>query len=147
MNKKLTKYTEKVRQLTFNPCNEVEWRIYALVNYCIIVQIMACRLFGAKPLSQPVLTYFPLDRYKHILMKLYLIIKMFLFKKMYLKTSSAKYRVIGLNELHENNSHKWSRSHVCIQFFVTVSKLILKSSLLKFWHGYKRIAGKRLTRS
>ena len=34
---------------------EAEWRIYASVNLPSLVQIMACRLVGAKPLSKPVL--------------------------------------------------------------------------------------------
>ena len=37
---------------------EAEWRIYALVNLPSLVQIMACRLAGAKPLSEPLLEYF-----------------------------------------------------------------------------------------
>ena len=37
---------------------EAEWRIYALVNYPSLVQIMACRLVGAKPLSEPMLEYY-----------------------------------------------------------------------------------------
>ena len=36
---------------------EAEWRIYASVNLTSLVQIMACRLFGAKPLSEPMMEY------------------------------------------------------------------------------------------
>ena len=36
---------------------EAEWRIYASVNFPPLVQIMACRLVGAKPLSEPMLEY------------------------------------------------------------------------------------------
>ena len=36
---------------------EVEWRIYASVALPALVQIMACRLDGAKPLSEPMLEY------------------------------------------------------------------------------------------
>ena len=36
---------------------EVEWRIYASVNYPSLVQIMACRLVGVKPFSEPILEY------------------------------------------------------------------------------------------
>ena len=36
-----------------------EWRIYVSVNF--IVQIMACRLVGAKPLSEPMTEYFGFD--------------------------------------------------------------------------------------
>ena len=36
---------------------EAEWRIYASVNKPSLVQIMACRLDGAKPLSEPMLEY------------------------------------------------------------------------------------------
>ena len=34
-----------------------------------LVQIMACRLFGAKPLSEPMLVYCQLDSWKQFLMK------------------------------------------------------------------------------
>ena len=34
---------------------EAEWHIYASVNKSSLVQIMACRLTGAKPLSEPML--------------------------------------------------------------------------------------------
>ena len=48
---------------------EAEWRvyiyiyiyIYASVNWSSLVQIMACRLVGAKPLSEPILEYCWLD--------------------------------------------------------------------------------------
>ena len=36
---------------------EAEWRIYASKNLPSLVQIMACRLDGAKPLSEPMLEY------------------------------------------------------------------------------------------
>ena len=38
-------------QLTLNSF-ETEWRIYALVNKAISVQIMSCRLIGTRPLSK-----------------------------------------------------------------------------------------------
>ena len=34
---------------------EAKWRIYVVVNYASLIQIMACRLIGAKPISEPVL--------------------------------------------------------------------------------------------
>ena len=37
---------------------ETEWCIYASVIWPPLVQIMACRLAGAKPLSEPVLEYY-----------------------------------------------------------------------------------------
>ena len=39
------------------------------------VHIIACRLFGAKPLSEPMLGYFPLDPKGHISTKFYSILK------------------------------------------------------------------------
>ena len=36
---------------------EAEWRIYASVNLPSLVQIIGCRLIGAKPLSEPTLVY------------------------------------------------------------------------------------------
>ena len=49
---------------------EAEWRIYALVNLSSLFQIMACRLIGAKPLSEPMLDYCQLDPCEHISMKI-----------------------------------------------------------------------------
>ena len=37
---------------------EAVWRICASINYPSLVQIMACRLAGAKPLYEPMLEYF-----------------------------------------------------------------------------------------
>ena len=37
--------------------DEAEWRIYASVNKPSLAQIMACRLVGTKPLSEPMLEY------------------------------------------------------------------------------------------
>ena len=36
---------------------EAEWCIYASVNWQPLIQIMACRLVGAKPLSEPVMEH------------------------------------------------------------------------------------------
>ena len=40
---------------------EAEWRMYASINKPSFVQIMACRLVGAKPLSEPTLEYCQLE--------------------------------------------------------------------------------------
>ena len=40
---------------------EAERRIYASVNLPSLLQVMACRLVGAKPLSETMLEYFQLD--------------------------------------------------------------------------------------
>ena len=37
--------------------SDVYMRKYALITYAITVQIMACSMTGAKPLSEPVLQY------------------------------------------------------------------------------------------
>ena len=42
-----------------------------------LVQTMACRLFGAKPLSEPIMTYCQFKRKEHISVKYYLKFKMF----------------------------------------------------------------------
>ena len=36
---------------------EAEWGIYAFVIWPSLVQMMACRLVGTKPLSEPILEY------------------------------------------------------------------------------------------
>ena len=40
---------------------EAKWCIYASVNKPSLVQIMACRLAGTKPLSEPMLEFYQLD--------------------------------------------------------------------------------------
>ena len=54
---------------------QAKWRIYASIIYPSLVQIMACRLFGAKPLSEPMMLYSQLDRKEHISVKFYLKLK------------------------------------------------------------------------
>ena len=46
---------------------------------------MAWRLLGAKPLSEPMLSYCQLDPKEHISVNFYLKIKKFSFKEMHLK--------------------------------------------------------------
>ena len=64
-----------------------------------LVQIMACRLFGVKPLSKPMLGYCQLDCQEQTSVKLNLEFLWFSFKKIHLKLSSARmaailYRVV-----------------------------------------------------
>ena len=60
---------------------------------------MACRLFGAKPLSEPMLPYCQLDS-SEILFK----IQKFSFQEMHVKMLSSKWRpfCLGLNVLNVN---------------------------------------------
>ena len=58
-------------------------------NIWTLVQIMACRLFGAKPLSEPMLSYYQLDLKGHIPFK----ILTFSFSEMHFKMSLGK--VVG----------------------------------------------------
>ena len=61
-------------------------------NASTLVQIMACRLFGLKPLSESMLPYHQLDTKEHVS------VKEFSLKEMYLKmSSSAKWRSFGLS--------------------------------------------------
>ena len=58
-----------------------------------LIQVMACRLFGAKPLSEPMLAYCQLDSWEQISVKFKS--KFYLFiQKIYLKMSSAKLMAI-----------------------------------------------------
>ena len=61
------------------------------------VQIMDCRLFGAKPLSKPIMDYCQFHPKEHISIKF----QTFWFKKLHVKVSSAKNRAFcrGLNVL------------------------------------------------
>ena len=57
-----------------------------------LVQVMACRLLGVKPLLEPMLTYYQLDLQEHTSVKLESKHKKFPFIKIQLKMSSAKWR-------------------------------------------------------
>ena len=58
-----------------------------------LVQLMACRLFGAKPLSEPVLPYCQLGRPRGTYFsRIFFKIQKFSFTKMHLQISSAKWR-------------------------------------------------------
>ena len=65
-------------------------------NIPTLFQIMACRLFDAKPLSEPMLPYCQLDPKEHISIKFHLKFKR-KFKEMHLKMSSAKWRPLCLS--------------------------------------------------
>ena len=56
------------------------------------VQIMACRLFGAKPLSKPMLGYCQLDHWEQTSVTFFIKIENISFTKMHLKILSAKRR-------------------------------------------------------
>ena len=59
-----------------------------------LLQIMACRLFGVKPLSKPMLGYCQLDSWEQVSIKFWAGILLFSFTKMHLKMSSAKMATI-----------------------------------------------------
>ena len=66
-----------------------EWRIYASVNELSLVQILACRLVRAKPLSQPMQEYFQMETQEQVPWIL-IEIHAFSFTKMHMKLSSEK---------------------------------------------------------
>ena len=70
-------------------------------NIPTLLQIMACRLSGTKPLSEPVLPYCHLTLRNIFQWNLFKI-RRFSFKEMHLKMLSAKWRpfCLGLNVLH-----------------------------------------------
>ena len=59
-----------------------------------LVQVMACRLFSAKPLPEPMLAYCQLDSWEQIFSEIIIEILSFSFKKMHLKMPSAKMTAI-----------------------------------------------------
>ena len=92
---------------------ETEWPKYASPS---LVKIIVCRLFGAKPLSEPMLYYCQLEPKELALVELYFICyKSNIFiKKMRLKMSSGKCRIfcLGLNVLHCQSRHHIGRNRV-----------------------------------
>ena len=61
---------------------EAEWRLQPRSS---LVQIMACRLFGGNPLSEPMMYYCQLDPWEKNFSQIVLEIKTFSFKKIHLK--------------------------------------------------------------
>ena len=59
-----------------------------------LVQVMACRLFGAKPLPEPMLVYCQLDSWKQVSVKFESEFLSFSFTKMHLKMWSAQMAAI-----------------------------------------------------
>ena len=51
--------------------------IYISVKHTILLQILACCLFGTKPLSEPMMPYCQLDSTEHISVKFYLNLEVF----------------------------------------------------------------------
>ena len=84
---------------------EAEWSIYASVNLPSLVQIIACRLVGAKHwTSAGIFLKWPLGtKFSEISMEIHISS----FRKMYLKMSSAKCLpfCFGLNVLTKNEKH------------------------------------------
>ena len=89
---------------------EVEWRIYASVNYPSLVQIMACRLVGVKPLSEPILEYHANVRTCWINMQRYYIYGILQYKvlciKMLFQRTIFGRKSIG-KSLGNVQKHKW----------------------------------------
>ena len=90
--------------------------IHLVPHICVIevgsalVRVMACRMFGAKPLPELMLAYCRLDPWEHISVKNWIGILSFSFKKMLLKLSSAKVRPFcpGGEGGDKIKSHLWS---------------------------------------
>ena len=108
---------------------------------------MACRLFGAKPLSEPILPYCQLDHEEHISVKFYLKNQNFSFKEMPLKLSSAKRRPFISTQYDKYRSHYNSGSPVNIQGFPTSSSpclyrcTMMTSSMETFPHYWPFVRG------
>ena len=88
---------------------------------------MACRLVGAKPLSEPMLEYCKLDRLETNFSEILIAIHTFSFKKMHLKMSSPKRQpfCLGLNVL----TH-WGQWYI----WVSINWAIIVNGLLPMWH-------------
>ena len=90
----------------------------------VLVQIMVCRLNGAKPLSEPVLTYCQLNPKEHISMEFYLEFKYFHWRKCiwtcHLQNGShfSQMRLDGLLSLQKfRATHFW---HIIFSNFLTM---------------------------
>ena len=65
----LDKPWKYLKYLMIFPCNwwffKLQWRIYMWQETRLsLVQIMVCHVFGTKPLSEPLLTYWQLNKFK-----------------------------------------------------------------------------------
>ena len=74
-----------------------------------LVQIMACRLFGAKPQPEPMMTYCQLNHRSNF-SEILFAIQTFSLNKMHFKLSSAKWRpfCLGLNVLRYSCETTWA---------------------------------------
>ena len=79
-----------------------------------LVQIMACRLFGAKPLPEPMLAYCQLGSWEQFLVKIWIGILSFSCKKMHLKLLSANMAAIlsGGDELNSHQEVTYSKTGI-----------------------------------
>ena len=102
-------------RFTCQPCAsiiETEWRIYSSVNLPQLNHIIACRLVGAKPFSEPMLLIWNVKPFSEPMLLIWNVpseqnkfqwtlirIQALSFKKMHLKILSAKWRpfCLGLN--------------------------------------------------
>ena len=111
-----------------------EWRIYASVILPSLVQIMACRLVGAKPLSKPmwnINNWTPRNKHQWS----FNAINTCSFKKMHLKISSGKWQpyCLSINVLKYAwngvtffvTSHLTSRLTICQSYSRTIDRAIL----------------------
>ena len=99
---------------------EAEWRIYAWVNLPSLVQIMTCRLVGAKSTNVWILLIGPIGtNISEILIK----ICTFSFKKMHLKMSSGIWQpsCLGLDELTPSVMENWSTWPFCFNAGIPTS--------------------------
>ena len=113
-------------------------------NGSSMAQVMACRLFGAKPLSEPTLTHCLLYSWEYISVKF--VSELFSFKKMQLKMSSAKMAAI-LSRGDRLNNGQMSihldtiRADIIIPMKTFVTPQVLKCVLInsRIWFRFMLI--------
>ena len=109
-------------------------------NIPTLVQIMACRLFGAKPLSEPMLPYSQLDPKELISLKLYLKFRSFHSRKCTWKCHLRNGNYLALASLaikaailRWQNINWYDFDRVCVRGW---DLFIPKSIKLKFWCNF-----------
>ena len=100
-------------------------------------QIMACRLFGTKPLSKPMLGFVN-STFRNNFSEILIVIHIFSFKKMHLKTSSMKWQPFwpGGDELTQITTST-QKTVGCIYSYIPQLPRRFRQNGVDVWHGWE----------
>ena len=107
---------------------EAEWRIYMCpCNIPTLLQIMACRLFGANPLSEPMLPYCQLDPKQCISVKFHLKFKSFHSRNCPSNTIGEMAAILSLPQCVKSSRSLSVKRKICLSLFPAHYKTVPQS--------------------